>query len=104
MVLVGTFSRYRVAAVIATAGVILAALYILILYQRTMTGPAREATAAFPDLRRRELLIVAPLAALILIIGIVPKPLVDVIDDGVQPVLDEVDEPDPEPILEGVNQ
>ncbi|HEX6194397.1 MAG TPA: NADH-quinone oxidoreductase subunit M [Jiangellaceae bacterium] len=104
MVLVGTFSRYRAAAVIATVGVILAALYILILYQRTMTGPVREATAAFPDLRRRELLIVAPLAALILIIGIVPKPLIDVIDDGVQPVLDEVDEPDPEPILEGVNQ
>jgi formate hydrogenlyase subunit 3/multisubunit Na+/H+ antiporter MnhD subunit len=82
MVLVGTFSRYRVAAVIATVGIILAALYILILYQRTMTGPVRDATAGFPDLRRRELLIVAPLAALILIIGIVPKPLVDVIDDG----------------------
>ena len=104
LVLAGTFSRYRVAAVVATVGIILAALYILILYQRTMTGPVRDATSGFPDLRRRELLIVAPLAALILIIGIVPKPLVDVIDEGVQPVLNEVGEPDPEPIVEGANE
>jgi NADH-quinone oxidoreductase subunit M len=103
MVLVGTFSRYRVAAVFATVGIILAALYILILYQRTMTGPVREATAGFVDLRRRELAIVAPLAALILVLGIFPKPLVDVINDGVAPVLNEVGEPDPSTVLEGTD-
>jgi NADH-quinone oxidoreductase subunit M len=101
MVLIGTFSRYRVAAVFATVGVVLAALYILILYQRTMTGPAREATAGFRDLGRRELVIVAPLAALILVLGIVPKPLVDVIDDGVQPILNEVGVDDPPPVAPG---
>ncbi len=101
MVLVGTFSRYRIAAVLATIGIILAALYILLLYQRTMTGPVRAETASFPDLRRRELAIVAPLAAAILVIGFFPEPLVDVIDGGVGPVLTEVGEPDPPPVLEG---
>ena len=104
MVLVGTFSRYRVAAVFATVGIILAALYILLLYQRTMTGPVRAETANFPDLRRRELAIVAPLAAAILVLGIVPKPVIDVIDGGVGPVLVEVGEGDPAPILEGADQ
>jgi NADH-quinone oxidoreductase subunit M len=98
LVLVGTYSRYRIAAVIATVGIILAALYILLFYQRTMTGPARDATRAFVDLRRRELLIVAPLVALLLALGFFPKPLLDVIDEGVQPTLAEVDAGDPEPI------
>jgi NADH-quinone oxidoreductase subunit M len=98
LVLVGTYSRYRIAAVIATVGIILAALYILLFYQRTMTGPARDATRNFVDLRRRELLIVAPLVALLLAIGFFPKPLLDVIDEGVQPTLAEVDVSDPEPI------
>ena len=69
LVLVGTYSRYRAAAVVATVGIILAALYILLFYQRTMTGPAREATRDFPDLRRREILVVAPLVALLLAVG-----------------------------------
>jgi proton-translocating NADH-quinone oxidoreductase chain M len=98
LVLVGTYSRYRAAAVVATVGIILAALYILLFYQRTMTGPARDATRDFPDLRRRELLVVAPLVALLLAVGFFPKPLLDVIDDGVQPTLAEVGVSDPEPI------
>ena len=98
LVLVGTYSRYRAAGVVATVGIILAALYILLFYQRTMTGPAREATRDFPDLRRREILIVAPLVALLLAVGFFPKPLLDVIDDGVRPTLVEVGVSDPEPI------
>lgn len=104
MVLVGTFSRYRVAAVFAAVGIVLAALYILLLYQRTMTGPVRAETANFPDLRRRELAIVAPLAVALLVIGIFPKPVIDVIDDGVRPVLTEVGVIDPAPVLEGADQ
>ena len=95
--LVGTYSRYRAAAVVATVGIILAALYILLFYQRTMTGPAREATRDFPDLRRREILVVAPLVALLLAVGFFPKPLLDVIDDGVRPTLVEVGVSDLDP-------
>ena len=58
--LIGTFTRYQVAAVLATVGIILAAIYILWMYQRTMTGPVREDVAGMPDLRARELWAVVP--------------------------------------------
>ena len=56
LVLVGTFTRYKLAAIIATSAIILAAIYILWMYQRTMTGPVRDEVAGMKDLRLRELL------------------------------------------------
>jgi NADH-quinone oxidoreductase subunit M len=41
LVLIGSFPTRPVATILATAGMILAALYILLMYQRTMHGPAR---------------------------------------------------------------
>ena len=46
----GTFPRYRVAAVVATLGIILAALYILLMYQRMMTGPSPRTPPGIRDL------------------------------------------------------
>jgi len=48
LVLVGTFSRYPALGIIATAGIVLAALYVLVLYQRTMTARSRRASRACP--------------------------------------------------------
>ena len=45
LVLVGTFERYPWVGVIATLGIVLAALYILLMYQRTMTGPSPTCVA-----------------------------------------------------------
>ena len=47
LVLLGTFTRYKVAAVFATVNIILAAVYILWMYQRTMNGPVREQVKGF---------------------------------------------------------
>ena len=58
--LAGTFVRYEVAAVIATLSIVLAALYMLIVYRRTMTGPTAPAVAKMPDLRPREVVAVTP--------------------------------------------
>ena len=41
LVLVGTFTRYPAAGIVATIGIILAALYVLLWYQRVATGPSR---------------------------------------------------------------
>jgi NADH-quinone oxidoreductase subunit M len=91
LVIAGTFDRYRWAGVVATLGIVLAAVYILWLYQRTMTGPVRDDVAGTRDLSLRESVVVAPLLALILVIGVFPKPIIDVIDDGVAPAVAEVD-------------
>ena len=97
LVLVGTFTRYEVPAILATVGIILAAVYILWMYQRTMTGPAGDDVAGMPDLRARELWAVGPLIALIIALGVYPKPVIDVINPAVQHTLVQVHSTDPVP-------
>jgi NADH-quinone oxidoreductase subunit M len=97
LVLVGTFTRYRAAAVAATAGIILAAIYILWLYQRTMTGPVRPGVEKFPDLRARELLAVGPLIGLLIFFGFFPQPLLNIINPAVSHTLVQVHATDPVP-------
>jgi NADH-quinone oxidoreductase subunit M len=97
MVLAGTFSRHRVIAGIAVLGIVLAALYILILYQRTMTGPVRPELSGMRDLRFREVLAIAPLIALILGLGLYPKPVIDIIKPAVESTMQHVGVTDPSP-------
>ena len=97
LVLVGTFSRYKVAASFATAGIVLAAIYILWMYQRTMTGPVRPEVADMPDLRPRELWAVGPLIAVLIFFGVYPQPLLDVINPAVRDTLSQVHVTDPRP-------
>jgi NADH-quinone oxidoreductase subunit M len=97
LVLVGTFTRYEVAAILATASIILAAIYILWMYQRTMTGPVREEVSGMPDLGARELWAVGPLIALIVVLGVYPKPVLDVINPAVHQTLVQVHSTDPVP-------
>jgi NADH-quinone oxidoreductase subunit M len=97
LVLVGTFSRYKVAASFATASIILAAVYILWMYQRTMTGPVQPEVADMPDLRPRELWAVGPLIAVLIFFGVYPKPLLDVINPAVRDTLSQVHVTDPRP-------
>ena len=99
LVLVGTFTRYEVAAVIGATGSILAALYILWLYQRTMNGRVADAVRGLPDLRVREIVAVVPLLALIIGLGVYPKPILDVINPPVQRTLDHLDRSDPTPTV-----
>src|SRR5882757_6258781 len=100
LVLVGTFSRYPALGIIASAGIVLAALYVLVLYQRTMTGPIKAGIAGMSDLKVRELVVVTPLIALLLFLGVYPKPLTDIINPSVNHTLSDVHKTDPKPALE----
>ncbi|HEY5833732.1 NADH-quinone oxidoreductase subunit M [Streptomyces sp.] len=100
LVLVGTFSRYPVLGIVATAGIVLAALYVLVLYQRTMTGPVKAGIEGMADLRVRELVVVAPLIALLLFLGVYPKPVTDIVNPSVSHTLSDVHKTDPKPALE----
>src|SRR5271156_3745553 len=97
LVLVGTFSRYKLPAIFATAGIILAAIYILWMYQRTMTGPVRDEVAGMKDLKARELWAVGPLIALVIVLGVYPKPVLDIINPAVHSTLVGVHSTDPVP-------
>ncbi|SCK56338.1 NADH dehydrogenase subunit M [Streptomyces sp. WMMB 714] len=98
LVLVGTFSRYPVAGIVATAGIILAALYVLLMYQRTMTGPVEKSVVReMPDLRPRELAVVAPLIALLIFFGVFPQSLTEIVNPAVEHTMSDVQKKDPKP-------
>jgi NADH-quinone oxidoreductase subunit M len=97
LVLTGAFTFSVPLAAFATVGIVLAALYILLMYQRTMTGPLRPELASTPDLNAREVGALAPLLLLIVVLGFFPKPALDVINPGVQDTLQQVGVSDPEP-------
>jgi NADH-quinone oxidoreductase subunit M len=99
LVLLGTFARHPAYAIVATAGIILAALYVLILVQRTMHGPPGEKVRAFHDLTGREAWSVAPLIALIIFLGIYPKPVLDVINPAVVRTMQDAGQTDPQPTV-----
>jgi NADH-quinone oxidoreductase subunit M len=72
--LVGTYEASTWAAVIATTGIILGAAYMLWLYWRICFGTNRNAdAAAMPDLSAREWALLAPIAAVVLWMGIYPE-------------------------------
>ena len=97
LVLVGTFTQYKAYAIIATTGIILAALYILLAYQRTMQGAVSAAHETMKDLNVREVAALAPLIALMLFFGFYPKPLIDIINPAVAATMHDVGATDPLP-------
>jgi NADH-quinone oxidoreductase subunit M len=75
LILVGTFQSHPWLTGVATAGVILAAYYMLRMFQRVMFGDVRRPeNRELPDLSGRELAVLLPLVALIFWIGVYPSP------------------------------
>ena len=80
LVLVGTYTRYPVAAIIGTLGIILAALYVLIPVQKILHGPTTPGNENLTDLNMREKIAIAPVILVIVIMGFYPKPVLDLIN------------------------
>ncbi|ACQ81461.1 proton-translocating NADH-quinone oxidoreductase, chain M [Beutenbergia cavernae DSM 12333] len=81
LVLLGSFDASAVAGVVATAGVIIAAIYVLLTYQRIFTGPppGDGPLASLPDLGGRERWVMVPIVAAMLVLGFYPAPALDVL-------------------------
>ena len=91
LILIGTFSVNRVAAVLGTLGVVLAALYLLWAYQRVFHGPiTNDANRVLKPLTLRERVVLYPVIALIVLIGVWPRPFLDRIEPSVERTLDRV--------------
>jgi NADH-quinone oxidoreductase subunit M len=93
LVLVGTYTVNKPVAIVATIGIILAAGYVLWMVQRTTQGTPNPALAGIRAMRRdlswRESIVVGPLIALLIIFGLYPQPLLDVINPAVAATLQE---------------
>ena len=99
LVLLGAFAHNWWYAAFAVLGIVLAALYILLMYQRTMTGPTRPAVTGMRDLNLREIGALAPLLLLIVVLGFYPKPLTSIINPAVGATLEQVGVTDPAPAV-----
>ena len=98
LVLTGTFTRYPVPAIIATLGIVLAALYILLMIQRTMTGvPSDEVRNSVSELTTREKIAITPVIAIILVLGFFPQVVLNVVNPTVERLMISVGATDPLP-------
>ncbi len=90
LILIGTFATHTWWAVVATLGVVLAALYLLWAYQRVFHGVATDENAAITDASHPERWILAPVVVLIVVLGVFPKPVLDRITPSVQQLIEHV--------------
>ena len=119
LVLIGSYPTAPVYTILATVGMVLAALYVLWLYQRIMQGPVRGdalmsfdgpgatiapevgAKKAISDVSRRELAVLVPMVVLVLGLGFYPKPVLDVVTPTVKATQTAVEVSDPVPAKGG---
>ena len=92
LILLGTFQRFPLVAILATTGVIFAAAYMLPMVQRVILNPlSRDENRELKDLNGRERWIVAPLLVLILLIGVYPQPFLDRMSASVDALIERVE-------------
>jgi NADH-quinone oxidoreductase subunit M len=91
LILIGSFPTARWWTVVAATGVILAALYLLWAYQRVFHGEADEANRSFPEIRAREVAVLAPFIVAIVFTGIYPKPILERIEPAVVSLVEHVE-------------
>jgi len=104
LVLTGSYAVNPTATIIATFGIVLAAVYILWLYQRMMTGvPSKEVEETVTEISKRELIAVVPLLAIMIVLGFLPQVALNVINPAVEQVQTYVGVTDPEAsvVIEG---
>ena len=103
LVLAGAWSRWPWVAAVASLGMVLAALYILIMYQRVCTGPVTDQVrdTVRHDLTRLERLAMVPVIALLLLTGFFPKPVLDLVAPVAKQAVASVGMTDPAPAVGG---
>ena len=89
LTLIGTFRINTAVATFATVGTILSAAYALWLYRRVVFGVLdKPALALIRDLDYREIITLGPLAALAILLGIFPQPVIDLSAASVAQLID----------------
>ncbi|MBF6559313.1 MAG: NADH-quinone oxidoreductase subunit M [Candidatus Binataceae bacterium] len=88
LILLGTFLHAPIFAWFAVAGIVLGALYMMWAYERVMWGPVTKAVnQTLKDLSRREIAVMVPLVALMILMGLFPRPLLSRMEPSVNALL-----------------
>src|SRR5690606_21371096 len=97
LVLLGGFDYHWVVGAVSVTALVLAAVYVLRMYQRLMTGPAYVGEVA--DLKPFEVAAIAPLVAVMIGFGFYSQPILDIINPAVETVMVSVDQSDDPPTV-----
>ena len=95
LVIIAAFQHDWWVGAIAVTSIVLAAWYVLWMYERTFTGPGVTGAEPVRDLDRREAGALAPLLVALVLFGLYPAPLLDVINPATTTILDNVGVHDP---------
>ncbi len=91
LVILSSFQASFWIAFLAATTLILGAAYTLWMYKRVIFGPVTsEAVAALKDLNTREVIILSVLAVAVLLVGLWPAPLIDVMAPSVNGLLEHI--------------
>ena len=88
LILLGTFLNNKTYAVLAATGVILAAVYMLLMFQRTMFGKLdKKENQDLKDLSKREIALLVPIMAFIVFIGVYPNAFLKKMEPSVEALI-----------------
>jgi NADH-quinone oxidoreductase subunit M len=90
MIFIGAFPVFKAIVIISTLGILLNAAYFLWAFQRMFFGPANEKYNDIPEINRREVLTLIPLAVITLVLGVYPRPFLDLIAATLNVLIDSV--------------
>ena len=92
LLLMGVYNYGIWAAAIAGLTIIFGAVYMLRMYQNVMLGETNSLTITFTDIKGTEKLVLYTICALIIILGIYPKPVLHLTEASVQHLLEQVNQ------------
>lgn len=82
LVLLGAWSKYHILTIIATLGIVITAGYMLWMMQRVYLGPPNEKYKSLPEINGREVLTLFPLGAIVVIVGVYPRAVLDLLQSS----------------------
>jgi NADH-quinone oxidoreductase subunit M len=92
LVLLGSFKTTPIATTLSAIGVILAAAYLLWAVQRILYNPLdKPSNASLTDLNWREIGLLAPLLAVVIWMGVYPKPVLNRMEASVSRFVQDVE-------------
>ncbi|MDD3592022.1 MAG: NADH-quinone oxidoreductase subunit M [Sulfurovum sp.] len=93
LVLVGFYQVSPIMTILAGTSIIIGSVYMLSLFKKSFFGPVtKEENKNLKDLDAKETWSLVPLVAIVVWLGIYPKPILDPIDNSVKAMLNFMDE------------
>ncbi|RLJ77519.1 complex I subunit 4 family protein [Pedobacter alluvionis] len=92
LLLMGVYNYGIWAAAIAGLTIIFGAVYMLRMYQNVMLGQTNSLTITFTDIKGTEKLVLYTICALIIVLGVYPKPILHLTEASVQHLLEQVNQ------------